>query len=75
MKKIALFAFRIDAHRAAEAEPPSWALLQDDEMIPTQITGKILCGDPPANSNESLEAGVTVVDVLDMEFATNAFSG
>ena len=44
-------------------------------MIPTQITGTIFCGDPPATSNETLEAGVTVDDVLDMEFATNSFSG
>ena len=44
-------------------------------MEPTQIAGKVSCGDPPATSNEILEARVTVVDVLDMEFATNAFYG
>ncbi len=44
-------------------------------MEPAQIAGKIFCGDPPAVTNKPLEAGVTVVDVLDMEFAANAFTG
>ena len=44
-------------------------------MKPTQVAGKILRGNPSSASNETLEAGVTVVDVLDMEFAAGAFSG
>ena len=68
----------MDAHptySVGEAELRSRVLLQDDEMIPIQIAGKILCGVPPATYNETLEAGVTVVDIMDMEFATNAFCG
>ena len=76
--KYAPFSYRIDLHRthsACEAEPRSWVLLQDDEMIIPQITGKMFYGDPPATSNETLEARVAAVDVLNMESATNAFSG
>ena len=35
--------------------------------MPTQLTGKIFCGDPSTTSSETLEAGVTVVNVLDMD--------
>ena len=40
-------------------------------MIPAQITGEIFCGDPFAVPNEFFETGLTVVDVIDIEFATN----
>ena len=42
-------------------------------MISTQIAGKVFCRDSFTRFNEIFEARVTIVDVVDMEFATNIF--
>ena len=55
----ALFAYRIDAyatHGAGEALPWRRLPLQHNEMEPSQIAGKVFCGDPPAACNEAFQA-------------------